>query len=86
MTLQTLVVVAIVTVAFVYAAWALAPATTRRRLAATLARHLRGAGATGIRDRLAARFERIAGGTASGCSDCAANVLTPAERRSLQKK
>ena len=86
MALQTLVVIAIVAVAFVYAGWALAPATLRRNLAGSLAHRLGGAGTAGMRGRLAQRLERIAGRTAGGCSDCAANIMTPAERRSLQKK
>ena len=86
MTLQSLFVIAIVAVAFMYATWALSPATLRGNLAARLARGLGGSGAGGLRGRLAARFERIADRKASGCSDCAANVMTPAERRSLPRK
>ena len=80
--LQFLIVTVVVAAAFGYAAWALAPATSRRRLAHGIARTLGGPESSGLRGSIARRFENIAGKTAGGCSDCAANILTPAERKS----
>ena len=83
--LQSLVVALLVATAFGYAAWALAPGTLRRRLARGLSRKLGGPGASGLRGSIASRLERIAGRIAGGCSDCAANIMTPAERRSQRR-
>ena len=83
--LQSLVVTLLVAAAFGYAAWALTPGTLRRRLARGLSRKLGGPGATGLRGSVASRLERVAGRIAGGCSDCAANIMTPAERKSQHR-
>jgi len=80
MSAQTLIVVVVVAVAFAYAAWVLAPASLRRRFVMAVERALGGSAAPGMRGKLAARLTRVAAKTGGGCSDCAANVLTPAER------
>ena len=86
MSLQTLIVIAVVGIAFVYAALSLGPSSLRRRVAARVAALLGGPKATGVRGRIATRMAIIAAKTGGGCSDCPANVLTPAERRSGPKR
>lgn len=78
--LEQLLVGLIVVVAAGYAAWALMPAFTRRRLALRAAQALGGADATGVAGRLAAVLQRLADARAGGCDECPAHRLTPAER------
>ena len=77
--LESLLVGLIVTVATVYAVWALTPAATRNRLA------LRAA--TALEQRrpgswLAARLRLLARAPAGGCANCPSHTATPAERAS----
>ncbi len=76
---EKLLVGLIVAVAAGYAAWALLPAFTRRRLALRAAQALGGADAPGTAGRLAAMLQRLADAR-GGCDDCPAHRLTPAER------
>jgi hypothetical protein len=78
--LESVFVTLIVVAAASYAMWALTPAVSRNRFAARLALRLGGAEAPGLRGFAAARLQRLAKSPAGGCSDCAANTLTPAER------
>jgi hypothetical protein len=86
MSLQTLIVIAVVGIAFIYAAWSLGPSSLRRRIAARLATLLGGTEARGLRGRVANRMAIIAAKPGGGCNDCPANVLTPAERGSRAKR
>ena len=81
MSAQTLIVVVVVAVAFAYAAWALAPASLRRRFACGRRACPRGQRSAGRARQARCELARVAAKTGGGCSDCAANVLTPAERK-----
>jgi hypothetical protein len=78
--LESMFVGLIVVVAAVYAAWAITPAVSRNRMAVRLARGLGGTQATGLRGLSATWLQKLAKAPVGGCSDCAANTLTPAER------
>ena len=78
--MQDALVPVIVMVAAAYAAWALMPASLRRSLALRTARTIGGEDQPGLRGRIAKRLLRVANAPARGCSDCPANVATPAER------
>ena len=78
--LESLLVGMIVVAATAYALWALTPAVTRNRLALRAATALGGDHASGIRGWLVARLHRLGATAAGGCSACASNLQTPAER------
>jgi hypothetical protein len=78
--LESLLVGMIVLAATAYAAWALTPAVTRNRLAMRAAAALGGQEATGFKGWLATHLRRIGASAAGGCSACASNLQTPAER------
>jgi hypothetical protein len=78
--LQTLLVGSIVTGAAVYSAWALMPATTRRRLALRGARLAGGTSTTGWRGRVARALSGLAQASGGRCDDCSGHEPTPAER------
>jgi alkylhydroperoxidase family enzyme len=78
--LQTLLVGSIVTGAAVYSAWALMPATTRRRLALRGSQLAGGTSTAGWRGRLARALAGLAQASGGGCGDCTAHEPTPAER------
>jgi hypothetical protein len=78
--LESLLVGVIVVAAAAYAAWAFTPAVTRNRLATRAAAALGGQDASGLRGWLATHLRRIGATAAGGCSACASNLQTPAER------
>jgi alkylhydroperoxidase family enzyme len=78
--LQTLLVGLIVIGAAVYSAWALMPATTRRRLALKGAQLAGGTSTSGWRGRVARVLSELAQASGGGCDDCTAHESTPAER------
>jgi hypothetical protein len=82
--LESLLVGLIVGVATVYAAWALAPAVTRKRFALQAAAAIEGTKATGARAWLGARLRSLASIAAGSCTRCSSNAATPAERASRQ--
>ena len=84
--LESILVGLIVVAATVYAAWALTPAVSRNCFALRLAHGLGGPEASGLRGRVAAWLQRLAKAPVSGCGDCPANTLTPAERVQQNKQ
>ncbi len=83
--MERLLVALIVLVAAAYAAWAITPTMTRNSLALRAARALGGPQQPGLRGRLAAGLQRLAQAPATGCSDCPAHKLTPAERSQAER-
>lgn len=84
--LESLLIGLIVVVAAAYAVWALMPVSTRRSLALRGAHALGGPGAPGVAGKAVGVLQKIAKAPASGCSDCPAATLTPAERAKRQQK
>ena len=84
--LESMFVAVIVVVAAGYAAWSMTPAVSRNRFAMRLAHALGGVEAPGPRGLAASWLQRLAKAPAGGCSDCAANTLTPAERAQKDKQ
>lgn len=73
--LESLLIALIVAVASMYAVWALAPASLRRRVALRLSQSLGGSASPGMRGRVAAMLQRLAKSPGGGCSDCSAAKL-----------
>jgi len=74
--LEKLIVGIVVAAAFLYAAWALTPSATRRRLARRMVDATGGQQAPGALARLARGLEKAAGGGAH-CHGCDAHSAAP---------